>query len=636
MSKISFLDQNLFKEYCSKLNISKEEFKKDIKNNFRYLCFKLNYFMKSIALPVIKNNSFYEAVIVEFRELPHIEFIIRNAIYRLGSDWSFTVICGNKNYKLIQDICKKISANIKIINLKYDNISQQEYSNLLITSEFWKLLTGEKILIYQEDSLIFKNNINDFVKYDFIGAPFSKDSNDTPNCVGNGGLSLRTKIKMLEVIEKHSIYELNIETSTMQYMTSKNLIHPPEDVYFSKTMQENKIGDVADWDTAFNFSSELIFNPNSFGGHQFWISTNRWKQHINNIFGFKKYVYKSDIKKFLNYLKHPLNYDKTSDVLNAFDIDLYFFCKVNNIQYIDDKNSLTYLSKIGLHGFIYHPKQLENIFPGIQFYKFLNNIYSYYDNKIAPVQNLVSDYLYNSSFDIITDLLIQKKYDCLNDNYEQILLVFIGNLGIGIDLINKIIAYKNKQSNFNIAFCFNKKIFKLKELKGLKELIKNNFDFYAIFTCKELGTDITPTLLMYNEIIKNHNFKHIIKLHTKSIKDCYEKLSNYLLSVPLKDLLINQKENCNCIGCPEKYLNLFNDPYNNKLKNKYLSNININNYFVAGTIFYTTDIIMNTVLEFTKKNYRYYLLNNLYENNSINQSFSPIHFLERLFGVIKI
>ena len=30
------------------------------------------------------------------------------------------------------------------------------------------------------------------------------------------------------------------------------------------------------------------------------------------------------------------------------------------------------------------------------------------------------------------------------------------------------------------------------------------------------------------------------------------------------------------------------------------------------------------------------LLNNLYENNSINVDFSPIHFLERLFGIINV
>ena len=31
-----------------------------------------------------------------------------------------------------------------------------------------------------------------------------------------------------------------------------------------------------------------------------------------------------------------------------------------------------------------------------------------------------------------------------------------------------------------------------------------------------------------------------------------------------------------------------------------------------------------------------FYLNNLYENNSLNVNFSPIHFLERLFGCIKV
>ena len=85
---------------------------------FRYLCLKLNYFLKHIPLPQIKKNSLYEAVFIDFRILPHIEFIIRNAIYRLGSNWSFTVICGSNNYDLINSICKSISINIKICAIK--------------------------------------------------------------------------------------------------------------------------------------------------------------------------------------------------------------------------------------------------------------------------------------------------------------------------------------------------------------------------------------------------------------------------------------------------------------------------------------------------------------------------------------
>lgn len=635
------IDNYIFKEYYTKLNKTKhqlknefnDEFKDEKINKFRFFCFKLNYFMRHVTLPTIKMNNLYEAVIVEFRELTHIEFLIRNAIYKLGSSWSFTVICGKLNFSMISNICKDISKNIKIIKLNYDNMTQQEYSNFLTKKNFWDLLKGEKILIYQEDSLIFKNNINDFLEYDFIGAPFSKLSNDTPNCVGNGGLSLRTKMKMIEIIQQFSIYELNLESSTIKYMDLKNLTEPPEDVYFSKNMQENNIGDVANWETAYKFSSESIFNPDSFGGHKFWISTQKWKEHIKNIFGYKIYNSKSDLNKFLTFLNIHKNFNKTKQIKNAFDVDLYFFCKINNICYIDDNKTLTYLHKIGLHGFIYHPKQLENIFPNITFYKFLNNIYSFYENEILQVQYFANKYLYNSSFENIANLLLQKKYDCLNDNYDKIIIVFIGNDNIGINLIKKIINYKKIESDFNVAFCLNRNIVN----SNIKKIIKDNFDFYAIYFCKEMGTDITSTMLMYNDIIKKHNFKHIIKLHTKSISDMYENLTNFLLSMPFTQLLKYKNYECNCIGFEEYYFNLHDDIYNNKLKNEYISIINPNNTFVAGTIFYTTNDVINAVLDFIKNNnYRSYLLNNLYENNSINQDFSPIHFLERLFGVIKI
>jgi hypothetical protein len=257
----------------------------------------MNYFIKYTVLPKIKKNSLYEAVFIEFRILPHIEFILRNAIYKIGHNWAFTIVCGKNNYKYMCDICEDISKDIKIIKLDYDNMTQQEYSNLLTTKKFWNLLNGEKILIYQEDSLVFKHNIKPFLQYDFIGAPFSKQTNDTPNSVGNGGFSLRTKCKMLEVIKNHKLKDLVIESSTINYMKFANLKDPPEDVYFSKNMQENYIGDVADWDTAYEFSSETIFNPNSFAGHKFWISTNKLKPFMINLFNFREYTTKSDLKK---------------------------------------------------------------------------------------------------------------------------------------------------------------------------------------------------------------------------------------------------------------------------------------------------------------------------------------------------
>jgi hypothetical protein len=129
----------------------------------------------------------------------------------------------------------------------------------------------------------------------------------------------------------------------------------------------------------------------------------------------------------------------------------------------------------------------------------------------------------------------------------------------------------------------------------------------------------------------------VLKFHTKTISNAYNNLTNYLLSNPLKKIIQNKKAICNCVGPVDSYIKLTKDSFNEKLKLKHLTNLNIQNEFVAGTIFYAEKRVFDKVLEFVKNNnFRSYFLNNLYENNSINHEFSPIHFLERLFGAIKL
>jgi hypothetical protein len=174
----------------------------------------------------------------------------------------------------------------------------------------------------------------------------------------------------------------------------------------------------------------------------------------------------------------------------------------------------------------------------------------------------------------------------------------------------------------------------LDQFSNIKKLIKYHFDFYAIYFCKEYGTDITPTMLMYDDIFKTRKFNHIIKLHTKS-KESYEELTNYLLSCPLSKLITKVNIKSNCIGSCYKDMN--QDIFNKDLLSVNIEKVYKDYFFVAGTIFYTTNVVFSKVLDFIKKNnYKAYLLNNLYENNSINKNYSPIHFLERLFGIIKL
>jgi hypothetical protein len=621
----------LLKQFLSEYNLKKEDIKNP-HNLFRFICYRFIGFMKPLLLPDISKNSLFEAVLVEFRKLPHLEFIIRNAIYKLGKKWSFTVICGKENQEMMEQICKSISNKIRIIVLPYNNISQQEYSNLLITSDFWELLNGDKILIYQEDTIIFGDNIIPFLDYDFIGAPFNKNSDDTPNKVGNGGLSLRSKPKMLEVIKTCNINNLNINSSTMNYMKYRGLQNPPEDIYFSKNLQELNIGEVASWNTASMFASETVFNPKSWGAHKIWSGTNNWKSHIKQRFGFKPYISKSNLDLYLSWRKKPQTFNKTKEIKNAFDIDLVFYAKVNNILFTSLDDILSHVFKVSLDGYIYHPKQILNFFPNCKFYEFMNNLFIQYDENIWTVQDFTFKFLYNSTFKLIADISIVEKYDVLNNNYDILLLVFIGNETIGIELIKKIINYKKHQSKFNVAFCLNSNLTKSDKLKSI---IKSNFDFYAIYLCNEFGNDIIPTLLMYDCIIKNHKFTHIIKLHTKSISSLFHSLTDYLLTQPINTLIKSVNVNCNCIGTT--YSDLTSDNFNLDSIKKYEKFINMDYSFVAGTIFYTQGVIMDKLLILVKNtNYRSFLLNNLYENNSINRHYSPVHFIERLFGIINL
>lgn len=621
-------DENFFELYKTNEN----ELSNDRHIYFRYLCFKSIELIKKIEIPYFTKNNANEAVFIEYRILPHVDFLIRNTILKLNETWSHTVICGNLNYEYMKKICTEISPNIKVIYTDFNNLPSSDYSRFLVSKKFWDLLYGEKILIYQEDSIIFNNNINDFLHFDFIGAPFLKSQNDTRNLVGNGGLSIRTKKKMIEVIDRININQTRFESSTIEYMGRIKANFPPEDVYFSKNMQDLNIGKVADWDSAYLFSSEVNKNTKSWGGHKFWISDEKWKKRMKLFLTRKEYSFNNDICEYLKFIHLDQNYDKTKNISNAFDVDLYFCNNINNLKYTDLNDILNFIKNKAIKGFIYHPKQIVNIYPAIKIYSMFNDIYIKYDKNIYKSNEFVNKYLYNLTYDELSSKIITNKYDNLNKEISLLLLCFIGDKEVGIDLMNKIIEYK-KIEKINVAFCFISSDI----ANFFKDTIKNNFQYYSVYISKNLGTDITPTLLMYNDISKNYKFKHIIKLHTKSIKEHYLNLTNFLLSKQMKDLISKSKINCNCISNSNYYVNITNDHYNKLLLNENENLINMNNSFVAGTIFYCKSIVLNNVVEFIKNNnYKSYLLNNLYENNSINKDYSPIHFLERLFGIIKI
>ena len=259
---------------------------KDKRNTFINYCLLNDNRINNNKLFAYKHKKL-EAVLIELRLLPHLSFIIKNAIYRLGPEWSFTIICGINNYEFIKKITSQIQGYIRIIKLDKSNLTREEYSIMLLNSKFWKQFHGEKILIYQEDSIIFKKLDPKFLKYDFIGAPFSNTE------IGNGGLSLRSKNIMIKICEKYfDLYEANlIEKSQIikeykpyfidkygdkyfnnhehyfLYSLEKSLL---EDLQITNRMKYHNIGKLPDFNTAIEFSSEKYYHDSPFGGHQFW------------------------------------------------------------------------------------------------------------------------------------------------------------------------------------------------------------------------------------------------------------------------------------------------------------------------------------------------------------------------------
>jgi len=282
-------NQKILEQFCKIYEVDSDKIDSDNKIKFRYLCYFYLDYIRQFNIPKLKQNLPYEAVLVEFRAFPHIEFILRNNILKLGEEWSITIICGNMNYNFVSNLAKKISPMIKIIKTDYNNVIPSEYSLYLTKKEFWTQLKGSKILIFQEDSIIFRNNIDKFLYYDYIGAPWPLDNNSNKSRVGNGGFSLRTKRIMEKIIDSIEMNETLLNTHTIEYMKRTNSFITPEDVYFSKNMEDLKIGRLAPFSIAKMFAQESIISENCLGGHNFWLCDSSWERKLakNNVVQFR-------------------------------------------------------------------------------------------------------------------------------------------------------------------------------------------------------------------------------------------------------------------------------------------------------------------------------------------------------------
>ena len=242
----------------------------------------------------------YSAVIVEPRSHPALEFVLNNFTTNLNDDWGFIIFHGNLNYDYIINIITKIpnyDVRIILINLNLDNLTIQMYNNLLKNVNFYEIIPTETFLIFQTDTLInpkYKDLIYEFINYDYVGAPWSFNSQ-----VGNGGLSLRKKSKMIDIIKNKKYYlEINGQLLELNKDTYESNVNLNEDMYFSlndtfsKLNIENKSYNLIihhdvklnkpDFETAKRFSSETILTEIHFGIHKVYA----WAENLQILYNY--------------------------------------------------------------------------------------------------------------------------------------------------------------------------------------------------------------------------------------------------------------------------------------------------------------------------------------------------------------
>jgi len=217
-----------------------------------YIIYKMNY---------VESKYKYTAIIVEPREHKALDYVLTNFYNNLSDEWQIIIFHGKNNLDFINNIINKFDKNrIQLINLNVNNLSIIEYSKLFYKKWLYDNIPTETFLVFQVDTLIcprYKHIINDFLKYDYVGAPWDekiihdiKTLYGGKDLVGNGGLSIRKKSKMLEILNEHSFYH-----------KQGWLIN--EDIYFSiHTTNKPSL------EEAKNFSIEMLYNDKAFGVHK--------------------------------------------------------------------------------------------------------------------------------------------------------------------------------------------------------------------------------------------------------------------------------------------------------------------------------------------------------------------------------
>jgi hypothetical protein len=230
-------------------------------------------YLKQFDLPYqyfqnITSNTNKFCVIVEPRKHKFLIPVIKNVMYLLQKkNWGLIIVHGSDNEQFLNSELSKWP-NVQYIKMPFDNLNINAYNYIMCSPTIWKAIHNigcRHALMFQCDVVLLKDNVDDFLQYDYIGAPWQKHICGLKKGF-NGGFSLRNVEKMLIITLNYKPYVFN---NAITLDDGSLYIVLNEDVYFSLYLTTNEhLFNLPDKNSAKLFSVESIAYHDPLGMHQ--------------------------------------------------------------------------------------------------------------------------------------------------------------------------------------------------------------------------------------------------------------------------------------------------------------------------------------------------------------------------------
>ncbi|KAH8194845.1 hypothetical protein TruAng_010978 [Truncatella angustata] len=193
-------------------------------------------------------NASKVALLVENRPNPILAPLLLHFMSVVPPDWRFRFMGSTESVAFVN---KSVAIREQVNNGKLDltyipsnmsTIGQEMISRFLTTLWLYEVVLqpAEWLLVFQTDSILCANsrqNINDYLDYDWIGAPWNVGG----RYGGNGGLSLRRVSAIIEILRD----QIRVDGSE------------PEDVWLAERLAHRHGARMANGSTSLTFSGEM-------------------------------------------------------------------------------------------------------------------------------------------------------------------------------------------------------------------------------------------------------------------------------------------------------------------------------------------------------------------------------------------